>query len=354
MSLTLEAPLAAETVTAPRSERAATVTTAVLELTVRVSAAGNAEAAAKGLVDGLCHQVQADQVVFAVRRQNSPALKLVASSAVRQLSPSAPWVQDLARVLNESCGDDLCWLDDCPLFAEFGESSRIARLEFHTADGTSVGAAIAVWTNAARAGAAEPLLRLASHALAPVLALHARSSLHAWSARIVDCLPPWLTRRYRWALLGSVIVALAAPWPYTIKAQVTLEPVEHRFVCAPFEGVFEQSLAQPGDQVEPGQVLGRMDGRELRTKLAALDAELARVTRSRDSNQATNKLAAAQIDRLEMERLTQERDLIERRMQQLEIRAPIGGVIVSGDLRRHAGATVNVGHTLYEVAPLER
>ncbi len=75
-----------------------------------------------------------------------------------------------------------------------------------------------------------------------------------------------------------------SPWPYPITAQVTLEPVEHRFVAAPFEGVFEQSLVLPGDQVEPGQVLGRMDGRELRTKLSALEAELARVTRSRDAN----------------------------------------------------------------------
>ncbi len=71
-------------------------------------------------------------------------------------------------------------------------------------------------------------------------------------------------------------------------------------------------------------------------KLSALEAELARVTRSRDANQATNKLAAAQIDRLEIERLTHERELIEQRMRQLEIRAPIGGVIVE---RRFCGGT---------------
>jgi multidrug resistance efflux pump len=355
MSLTLDPPLPPETVAAPRSERTLNVPTVVLELTVRVSLGSNAEAAAKLLADGLCGCVGADHVVVATRGQRDDHLTLAASSDVRQLDRHTTLAQELTRLLNEPLGDEaVTWLDHHAQLAEAWQPERVAKVAFRTVDGALVAAALVAWSHAPRVDAVEPVLRLAAHAVAPVLALHERSTPLPWSTRCRATLPHWLKSRPGLAAVIAALVALVIPWPYTISADVTLEPIEHRFVSAPFEGVFEQSLVLPGDHVEAGQVLGRMDGRELRTKLAANEADQARAARSRDLNQATNKLAAAQIDRLEMERLTYERDLIERRMQQLEIRAPIAGVIVSGDLRRHTGATVSVGHTLYEVAPLGR
>jgi multidrug efflux pump subunit AcrA (membrane-fusion protein) len=133
-----------------------------------------------------------------------------------------------------------------------------------------------------------------------------------------------------------------------------LEPIAHRLVAAPFEGVFDRSLVMPGDRVEAGQVLGRMDGRELRARLAACQADLSRAGKSRDVNLAAGKLAGTQIDRLEMERLEHERELLRRRLEQLEIRSPIAGIVVIGDLRRYEAATLKVGQTLYEIAPLDR
>ncbi len=355
MSLTCEPPLAAETMAAPRREAGVNPTALVLELAVRVAAAGNVDSAAKMLADGLCQRTLADQAAVAVRGKDSAELKLVACSAVRQLDANTPLAQALTRELNATPGDEsVTWLDDRSPLAATWQTTNLARVNFRDAAGELVASALLAWSQPVSTDKVQVVLQLAAHAIAPIMTLHTRSSTRAWSQRLAESLPTWLTRRRRLALLAATVAALAVPWPYPITAQVTLEPVEHRFVAAPFEGVFEQSLVLPGDQVEPGQVLGRMDGRELRTKLSALEAELARVTRSRDANQATNKLAAAQIDRLEIERLTHERELIEQRMRQLEIRAPIGGVIVSGDLRRHTGATVNVGHALYEVAPLDR
>jgi multidrug resistance efflux pump len=96
-----------------------------------------------------------------------------------------------------------------------------------------------------------------------------------------------------------------------------------------------------------------MDGRELRGRLAACEADLTRAGKSRDVNMAAGKLAGSQIDRLEMERLEHERDLLKRRLEQLEIRSPIAGIVVTGDLRRYEAATLKIGHDLYEIAPLD-
>jgi len=97
-----------------------------------------------------------------------------------------------------------------------------------------------------------------------------------------------------------------------------------------------------------------MDGRETRSRLAALEADLARSTKSRDSNLAAGKFAEAQIDRLQCDRFEHERVAAMRRLKQVDICSPISGIVVSGDLKRHEGATVKLGQSLYEVAPLDR
>jgi multidrug resistance efflux pump len=38
----------------------------------------------------------------------------------------------------------------------------------------------------------------------------------------------------------------------------------------------------------------------------------------------------------------------------LDIKSPIDGVVISGDLKRAEGAPVAIGQTLYEIAPLDR
>lgn len=88
--------------------------------------------------------------------------------------------------------------------------------------------------------------------------------------------------------------------------------------------------------------------------MAACEAELSRAAKSRDVNLAAGKLGGTQIDRLEMERLEHEREVLRRRLEQLEIRSPIAGIVVTGDLARYEAATLEVGQTLYEIAPLDR
>jgi multidrug efflux pump subunit AcrA (membrane-fusion protein) len=55
---------------------------------------------------------------------------------------------------------------------------------------------------------------------------------------------------------------------------------------------------------------------------------------------------------LEVERLQQRRHLLFRRIEQLEVRCPVEGVVLTGDLERSELAPVNSGQTLFEVAPL--
>jgi multidrug resistance efflux pump len=88
--------------------------------------------------------------------------------------------------------------------------------------------------------------------------------------------------------------------------------------------------------------------------LAGIEAEQSRAGKSRDVNMATSKVAAAQIDRLEMERLEHKRRLMTSRLEHLEIKSPLDGIVLTGDLQRSEGVSLTVGQPLYEIAPLDQ
>jgi multidrug resistance efflux pump len=56
---------------------------------------------------------------------------------------------------------------------------------------------------------------------------------------------------------------------------------------------------------------------------------------------------------LEAEGTEQELALVKRKIEMLEVRPPLAGVVVSGDLRRAEGQPVRQGQVLFEIAPLE-
>jgi multidrug resistance efflux pump len=125
-----------------------------------------------------------------------------------------------------------------------------------------------------------------------------------------------------------------------------------RFIAAPYDGILQQTLVQYGDVVEKDQVLATMDGRQLRIRLSGLRAEYNGAKKRRDSSLAKSDYADAQIALTEMNRLDAEIELLDQQVVNLEIRSPIDGIIVSGDLEKVEGAPLEMGQTLYEVGPL--
>jgi multidrug resistance efflux pump len=130
--------------------------------------------------------------------------------------------------------------------------------------------------------------------------------------------------------------------------------VTRRLVAAPFEGCLEKALVKPGDVVATGDLLARMDPREIRWKLAALEADHGQAIKKRDAAQAGRNYAEAQIAALDARRLELELKLWRHREANLEIRSPIGGVVASGDLERVEGVPLETGQALFEIAPLEQ
>lgn len=155
-------------------------------------------------------------------------------------------------------------------------------------------------------------------------------------------------------IVGLAALAMLVPLPYQVGCECQLEPVVRRFVAAPYDGILEKTFAETGEIVEANQLLARMDGRTLRIELAGVQAEFDAAKKRRDSALATQDIAQSHIARSEMQRHQSQIELLNRRLENLEVKSPIEGIVVSGDLEKAEGAPLETGQTLFEVGPLDQ
>ena len=156
-------------------------------------------------------------------------------------------------------------------------------------------------------------------------------------------------------LLGSALaIGMLAPVPYRVACDAQVQPQQRRFIAAPFAGILREVHVEAGDVVKSGAVLARMDDTELQLERTELQAEVDRLTRSRDVNRADGKEVEAVLDGHKLEQAEARLALLESRLANLQIISPVSGVVLSDDLKRAEGIPVRVGQSLFEVAPLDK
>ncbi len=155
-------------------------------------------------------------------------------------------------------------------------------------------------------------------------------------------------------LIGMACVGalMATPLPYRVGCDCEVQPTLRRFVAAPYDGILERTLVENGELVEEDQLLAQMDGRSIRMELSALQADLAGATKRRDAAMVQREFGKKQIAKSEMERYQAKIDLLHQKSLNLEVRSPITGMVISGDLEKVEGAPLEMGQSLYEIAPL--
>lgn len=163
-----------------------------------------------------------------------------------------------------------------------------------------------------------------------------------------------------WKLAGIAVFVLMlvvtfVSVPYRVEAPVELRPVERRVLAVPFEGIIREvtPLAEAGTKVEAGDLLVRLDTSEL--ELSAIEAQQSVAQAEAQAADAMRQGDGAAQQQAEAKaRQSQARlDLLRQRIASAEIRAPITGTIIAGDLTERVGARVEVGDALFEIAPLD-
>jgi multidrug resistance efflux pump len=126
-----------------------------------------------------------------------------------------------------------------------------------------------------------------------------------------------------------------------------------RYVAAPFDAKLSRSHVVVGQQVQRGDLLATLDGGDLLSQLASVRAKLAQAEQRELAALSTADHSKSRFERLEVEHLRREAELLQRRQVRLEIRSPIDGIVVTGDLERAEGAPLSIGENLFEIASLD-
>jgi biotin carboxyl carrier protein len=341
------------------------VACAILDLATSLGKATDVSDAGVLLVNSIKAFLGCQRVAIGFKKSHKAPCKLLAISGMSDLNLQAEMPKAVADALVEAVrgGDWTVWLADkkqagplLPAHARLGEvtgESIVCSAPLRAVEGEAVGAWVFWGVEGVEARThAERFARVSAAPLGTALQLVRQGQVNP----VRRLIRKWrlLERKSFWASVAVLALLCLSFWPYRITSDCAIEPLKKRFVAAPFAGVFEKSLVRPGDVIKADQTLARMDGRELRMELAGVVAESQRARKSRDVNVAAGKTAAAQIDALQMQIQEQKRRLLESRIENLDIKSPTAGIVVSGDLERSEGAPVTAGQALYEIAPLDQ
>ena len=155
------------------------------------------------------------------------------------------------------------------------------------------------------------------------------------------------------AAIGIGLLAMLIPMPYAVHCPCVAEPVVRSFSVAPYDGLLETTFAEPGTIVKKGDLLARMDGRAITYEIAGVVADRQRAARKHDQLLANQKVSDAIRSGLERDALQNKLELLQYKHSHLEIVSPVDGIVLSGSVDKRENYPVNLGDTLYEIAPLE-
>jgi len=236
---------------------------------------------------------------------------------------------------------------------------HVTSIPLRRADGTTTAVLMVLWR-----GAITPTPEAARflEAAAP----HLGSLLGVWRRADPGNARKWwfhlwgrLTRARKIVFIAAVLavlVVLALPMRFPVKVDCTVDPVLRRVVSAQFEGILKESFFKTGDLVKKDDLLAVMDDKQLLWRKAELIASRDRAIRQRDLAMSDPRVAVAtaQMAQLEADGVDLELRLIAFKEQNLELRAPIEGMVLVGDLERAQGIPVAQGDVLFEVGPIDQ
>ncbi len=206
------------------------------------------------------------------------------------------------------------------------------------------------------------LLRLIAEYIGPAIwtrRLADRGMLAVTRDRVVDLstamVGPEKTGPKLLGLLAVVLLLLAifVPVPDRVKGEGRIIAMQRRMISAPFTARIDEVLVRPGDRVEAGQSLLRLDTRETRVQMIERQNESNRLRIQADEARSQGKLAEAAMLEAQLGQAQADVEILRLRLEQAEMRAPISGVITQGNLEDMIGEVVDPTRGLLEIAQLD-
>ena len=350
-----------------QGEQLAGDSAAIVELLAEIARASNVAEAAQQVADNLADYWGCRQVAVGLAANTASRCRVTGISGSQQFDAASQSVEAIEAAMDEAIvrTETLCWSNrDADIavgglahkrLGERQHAQAVLTVPLKHADDEISGAICVVDLPPEQMDRARRLLEAAATPLANALAAsrkHSRGKIGKWTQLLGEHLRG-RTGRFACAIAVCLCAASFLPLPYQVECECQIEPVTRRFVVAPFAGTLDTLMVEPGEVVQAGDLLATMDARELKWKKASLVADRNQALKRRDSAQASGSYADQQIAQLEAERLALEIELLDHRIANLEIKSPVAGIVVAGTKDWAEGAPLEIGQSLFEIAPLE-
>ena len=161
----------------------------------------------------------------------------------------------------------------------------------------------------------------------------------------------------RWTLAAIVLISLAMlfiPVNNPVSASARLEGLAQRSVGAPSAGILKTVLVRPGDNVIAGQVIAQLSERDFELEKTRLQSELLQAQGGYSSAMAKGDRTTMMVAQAKSEEIVSQLGLIDHQLEQIQLRAPIDGVLIHGDLQPLTGTPVDKGQSLFVIAPKQK
>jgi multidrug efflux pump subunit AcrA (membrane-fusion protein) len=184
------------------------------------------------------------------------------------------------------------------------------------------------------------------------------------------------------AVSGLIAFALLVSGANKVESPFVLEASDRQVVSAPYDGELESVGATAGDFVltpatgahfdllntasplvplvpfrRPASVLATLKTYELKSKLIGAKNDKLNYDKqaqlARSPKEGPPKEAEAQMAEAESAKAQSQINLYAEQIEQASIKAPVDGVVLSGDLKSKIGAPVKLGDELFQVGPHE-
>lgn len=159
--------------------------------------------------------------------------------------------------------------------------------------------------------------------------------------------------RYWWVVaMVLLLLVLVRPVPVSISGPCELMPKHRSLVVARVGGKISSVLVREGEEVQNGQALFQIDATALLAAQAVKDQTLKQLENDARRWMHSGEMKNLRDAEIQHEQLVAELNLLARDIENATICSPINGVVLTKDIELKAGAMVQPGELMAEVAGL--
>lgn len=154
------------------------------------------------------------------------------------------------------------------------------------------------------------------------------------------------------ACLFALLFLAFANGEHRVGADAVLEGDIQRLVISPMEGYLAEINVRPGDKVNSGDILARLDDKDLRLEQLKWLGQHQQVKSEYREALAEHNKSQVSIFTARLKQADAQLELVAEQLRRTELRAPFDGIVLSGDWSQMLGSPVKTGDMIFKIAPL--